>query len=82
MGVDNLSAEYSEVKWIEPAVAADVKDTLNVDCVSGGVENEIKFVLKTQNRLADLTIVPDGDNKMLTSFKMTPKEREMLYYGL
>mgnify|MGYP000354483853 FL=1 len=74
LGVDNLSAEYSEVKWIEPAVAADVKDTLNVDCVSGGVENEIKFVLKTQNRLADLTIVPDGDNKMLTSFKMTPKD--------
>lgn len=73
LGIDNLSAEYSEVKWIEPAVAADVKDTLNVDCVSG-VENEIKFVLKTQNRLADLTIVPDGDNKMVTSFKMTSKD--------
>ena len=73
LGVDNLSAEYSEVKWIEPAVVADVKDTLNVDCVSG-VENEIKFVLKTQNRLADLTIVPDGDSKLSLNFKMTPKD--------
>ncbi|WP_455585592.1 secretion protein Por [Bacteroides sp.] len=74
LGVDNLSAEYSEVKWIEPDVVADVKDTLEVNCVAGGEENEIKFVLKTQNRLADLTIVPDGDNKMLTSFNMTSKD--------
>lgn len=76
VGVDNLSAEYSEVKWIEPAVVADVKDTLNVDCIAGGTENEIKFVLKTQNRFADLTIVPDGDNKMSNSYKMTPKEEK------
>lgn len=76
VGVDNLSAEYSEVKWIEPAVVADVKDTLNVDCIAGGTENEIKFVLKTQNRFADLTIVPDGDNKMSISYKMTPKDEK------
>lgn len=75
VGVDNLSAEYSEVKWVEPAVVADVKDTLNVDCIVN-TENEIKFVLKTQNRLADLTIVPDGENKMLSSFKMTSKEEK------
>lgn len=76
LGVDNLSAEYSEVKWIEPEVVADTKDTLKVDAKANRIENEIKFILKTQNRLADLVIIPDGDNRMDTGFKMTAKDEK------
>ncbi len=74
LGVDNLFAEYSEVKWIEPDVVENTKDTVKITDAVAGEDNAIKFILKTQNRLADLVITPDGDNKMATSFKMTPKE--------
>ena len=67
VGVDNVTAEYGTASWIEPVVENNGRIALEATAVYDN-ETPITFVLKGKNRMSDLTIKSDGDNKASTSF--------------
>lgn len=72
VGVDNVTVEYGAASWTDPNVENNGRVSMEATAVYN-VETPITFTLKGKNRLSELKIVSDGDNKASSSFYFKPE---------